>query len=86
MVAAHVRIAPLRPVAVVDPAVVRDLIYAGAAAADGIEHVRARAGPHGMDILAFVDSNDIEAAAGILHRLVEDIIGSTTLLHLWRII
>jgi hypothetical protein len=86
MVAAHVRIAPLRPAAAVEPAVVRDLIYANAAAADGIEHVRARAGPHGMDIVAFIHGNSAELASGVLNRLVKEVIGGNTLLRLWRII
>jgi len=86
MMAAHVRIAPLDPAAVAEPTVIRDLIFANAAAADGIEHVRARAGPHFVDIIAFVDGNDPDEAAGTLRRLAEEAIGRTALLRLWRVI
>ncbi|MFB9357579.1 hypothetical protein [Actinoplanes nipponensis] len=80
------RIAPLDAAQALEPTVVRDLVYAGAAAADGIEHVRVRARPSCLDILAFVDSNDPQVAADVLRRLTAEVIGRTELLRLWRVI
>jgi hypothetical protein len=86
MVVAHIRIAPLTSTDAVEPSVLRNLIYAHAPPRYGVEHIRCRAGPHGFDILAFVDSNDPEAANVILHRLVSNAISHTSLLRHWRII
>ncbi|WP_346538583.1 hypothetical protein [Micromonospora sp. DPT] len=86
MVAAHLRIAPLTPTVVLDPAVLRDLIHAQAPAGSGVEHLRVRAGPDSADILAFIDSNDPAAAFDLLHRLVSSAIREAEPLRLWRIV
>lgn len=86
MVTAHIRIAPLGAATPIDPSVLRDLIYAQTVAANGVEHIRIRAGPHGADILAFMDSDDINEATDTLHRIVSSTITSTPPLHRWRII
>ncbi|HEX5543364.1 MAG TPA: hypothetical protein VFX60_17720 [Micromonospora sp.] len=85
MVVAHIRIAPLTSMVTIDPLVLRDLIYDTAEPDDCIEHLRVRAGPHGADILAFVDSSDPEEAVDKLHRLVSQVIAHEPLLRLWRI-
>ncbi len=51
-----------------------------------MEHIRIRAGPHGADILAFVDSDNAEAALDILRNLVHEKIATTGPLHSWRIV
>jgi hypothetical protein len=86
MVATLVRIAPLVDTGQLDDAHLRDLIYAQVRPQNGIEHIRARAGPHGVDILAFVDGNDPQAAADVLRSLVNELISSNPLLRLWRIV
>ncbi|SCG61364.1 hypothetical protein [Micromonospora halophytica] len=86
MVAAHVHIAPLTPTCALDESGLRDLIYAQATPAAAVEHIRIRAGPHGADILAFIDSDDPKEAADTLHHLVEKVIANTPLLRPWRII
>ncbi|MEU1685444.1 hypothetical protein [Micromonospora sp. NPDC005707] len=86
MVAAHLRITPLDSAITLAPQVLRDLIYAHALPTDGMEHVRVRAGPEGVDVLAFVDSDDPEAATEILHNVVRAAIRQEPLLRLWRII
>ncbi|MFE9201938.1 hypothetical protein [Micromonospora sp. NPDC007230] len=86
MVATHIRIAPLAATTTVDSSVLRDLIYAQAAPGHGVEHIRVRAGPHGADILAFIDSDDPKEAADTLHRIVDKAISSNPLLQPWRII
>lgn len=86
MVAAFVRIAPLVDTSPLDDGQLRDLIYAQARPQNGIEHVRARAGPHGVDILAFIDGNDPRVAADVLRSLVNELICSNPLLRLWRIV
>jgi hypothetical protein len=86
MVAAHVRIAPLDPARHADLAKVCELICAQAGSADRVEHLRARTGPYGIDILAFIDSNDAETAAGFLRLVVNEAIGAFPLLRLWRIV
>ncbi|MEU4779216.1 hypothetical protein [Micromonospora sp. NPDC023633] len=86
MVAAHIRIAPLDSTTPIDPSVLRDLIYAQTAPGNGVEHIRVRAGPHGADILAFIDGDDPKEATDTLHRIVDMTITSTPLLRPWRII
>ncbi|MGB2571156.1 hypothetical protein ACPFP2_22310 [Micromonospora citrea] len=86
MVATHIRIASLTSTSKLDESELRDLIYAQATPAAAVEHVRIRAGPHGVDILAFLDSDDPEEAAEALHRLVHKVIASTPLLRTWRIV
>jgi hypothetical protein len=86
MVAAHIRIAPLNATTTIDSSVLRDLIYAQALPGHGVEHLRVRAGPHGADILAFIDSDDPKEAADTLHRIVDKAITSTPVLRPWRII
>ncbi|MGV9211904.1 hypothetical protein ACTFTM_08585 [Micromonospora sp. RB23] len=86
MVATHIRIAPLTPTEAIDPAELRDLLYLHMLAGSGVEHLRVRAGPHGADILAFVDTDDPEKAAEALRRIVDTTIASTPLLAPWRVL
>jgi hypothetical protein len=86
MVAALVRIAPLGIAGPLDPDRLRDLIHAQARPENRIEHVRARAGPHGVDILAFMEGNDPLVATEVLRDLVNELIRSNSLLRLWRIV
>lgn len=81
---AHLRIAPLTPTTTIDPSTLRDLLLADAE--NSVEHIRIRAGPHGADILAFVDSDSAEAALDILRSLVHEKIATTGPLHSWRIV
>ncbi|SCG57912.1 hypothetical protein [Micromonospora coxensis] len=86
MIAAHIRIASLTSTCGLDESELRDLIHAQATPAAAVEHIRIRAGPHGVDILAFLDSDDPKEAAEALHHLVDKAIASTPLLRTWRII
>ncbi|MFG1894681.1 hypothetical protein ACGFIP_11755 [Micromonospora zamorensis] len=86
MVAAHLRIVPLDPTRTLAPRVLRDLIHAHAAPADRLEHIHIRAGPQGVDVLAFVDSNDVGSATEILRRVISLAISQEPLLSLWRIL
>ncbi|MEU4217934.1 hypothetical protein [Actinoplanes sp. NPDC026623] len=86
MVAALVRIAPLASAGPMEPTEMRDLVYTNAAPEDGIEHVRARHGPHGIDIVAFLDGDDAAAAADRLRGLVEKTIHATAALRNWHVI
>lgn len=86
MVAAHIRIAPLTSADAIDPAELRDLLYLHTLAGSGVEHLRVRAGPHGADILAFVDTDDPERAAHVLRHIVDTTIANTPLLAPWRVL
>lgn len=86
MVAAFVRIAPLASIAGIDPAVLRDLIWDCAAPDDAVEHLYIRAGPGGVDIIAFIDTATAQQADDTLHRLVEKSIATKPQLRLWRVI
>ncbi|SCF28298.1 hypothetical protein GA0070215_114141 [Micromonospora marina] len=86
MIAAYLRIAPLTPAAPVDPMALRNLLYGQCGPGNGVEHIRVRAGPHGVDIIAFIDGNDPERANEVLRQVAEKAIISTTSLHLWRIV
>jgi hypothetical protein len=86
MVAAFLRIAPLASTAGIDPAVLRDLMWDCAAPDDAVEHLYIRAGPDGVDIIAFIDTTDARQADDALHRLVEKSIASKPQLRLWRVI
>ncbi|MEU1808557.1 hypothetical protein O7622_07955 [Micromonospora sp. WMMD1076] len=86
MIAAYLRIAPLTTAASVDPMALRDLLYAQCGPGNGVEHIRVRAGPHGVDIIAFIDGNDPERANEVLRQVVEKAITATASLHLWRMV
>lgn len=81
---AYLRIAPLAPTTTVDPSTLRDLLLADNEGR--VEHIRIRAGPHGADILAFIDSDSAGAALDILRRLVNKRIATPGPLRSWRII
>ncbi|MGV9764887.1 hypothetical protein [Micromonospora tulbaghiae] len=86
MVAAYIRIAPLGAATPIEPLVLRDLLYAQTVAASRVEHIRIRAGPHTVDVIAFIDSDDVEEAIDTLHRLVSSAIATTPQLRPWRIV
>ncbi|MDW3845855.1 hypothetical protein NMK34_04475 [Micromonospora sp. BRA006-A] len=86
LIAAHLRIAPLTAAATVDPMALRHLLYAQCGPGNGVEHIRVRAGPHGADIIAFIDGNDPEKANELLRQIVEKAIAATTPLHFWRVV
>ncbi|NML52336.1 hypothetical protein HHL19_26980 [Streptomyces sp. R302] len=52
---------------------IEDLLWAHAVPADGLEHLRVRSLPHGMDVVLFLgapsDAAALLAAAGLLDRL-----------------
>ncbi|MFH9738959.1 hypothetical protein ACH4MA_14820 [Streptomyces roseolus] len=52
---------------------IEDLLWAHAVLADGLEHIRVRPLPHGMDVVLFLstpsDASALLAAAGLLDRL-----------------
>lgn len=81
---AYLRIAPLAPTATVDPSTLQDLLLADLGG--GVEHIRIRAGPHGVDIVAFIDSDSVEVALDILRHLVHQKIATSGLLRSWRIV
>ncbi|WBC15470.1 hypothetical protein O7600_01150 [Micromonospora sp. WMMA1998] len=86
MVATHLRIAPLTATPMVDPAAIREVLSARCSAGNGVEHIRVRAGPHGADIMAFVDTEDVDEAGHALRRLVQEAIADTVWLRPWRIV
>jgi hypothetical protein len=60
MLLVHVRLASpehTRPTAA-DAALVHDALWAHAPAAAGLEHIRARAGPDGIDLVFFIRNAD----------------------------
>lgn len=81
---AHLRIAPLTPTTTIDPSTLRDLLLADTEGS--VEHIRIRAGPHGADILAFVDSDSAEVALDVLRRLVQQKIATSGPFRSWRIV
>ncbi|WP_412541594.1 hypothetical protein R8Z50_03260 [Longispora sp. K20-0274] len=86
MVTALARIARLAGPPDLDAATVTALLWDTATTADRIEHVRARAGPDGIDILAFLDLTDPEEAHLRLRALVQRAIATTPRLRAWRVI
>ncbi|MFI7215302.1 hypothetical protein ACIBP4_29520 [Micromonospora maritima] len=84
--ATHLRIAPLTATPLVDPAAIREVLSARCGAGNGVEHLRVRAGPHGVDIVAFVDTDDIDEAGHALRRLVETTIVDIVWLRSWRVV
>jgi hypothetical protein len=86
MVVAHVRIVPIGSISPGVLAKVRDVVQVWVGAAKDIEHVRVRAGPDGIAVLAFADGNDPDVTADMVRRLVTDAIEHDESRRLWRIL
>lgn len=67
------------------PEVLVDLLWAHTHPADGIEHLRAATGPHGIDVSAFAMNVQGHAADHGLREVVERAVRATPVLCEYRI-
>jgi hypothetical protein len=86
MVAAWIRAAALVAAASVEPQELLELLWLATTEDDGMEHIRIRAGPEHLDVLAFLNGSDPEEAHRALDRLVRRAIDTNPRLRLMRII
>jgi hypothetical protein len=86
MVAAWIRVAPLMATGAVEPHELLALLWEATTDDEGMEHIRVRAGPEYLDVLAFVRGTDNHSAHRVLERLVRRVIDRNPRMRLMRII
>ncbi|MER8035465.1 hypothetical protein [Streptomyces hydrogenans] len=73
MVRVRLTSAPGAHVSAMGPELIQDLLWAHAVPDDGLEHIRVRCAPHGMDVVLFLsapgDASALQAVDLLLERL-----------------
>jgi hypothetical protein len=81
-----VLVAPLTMSCGLDAEAFRELLAQHASPTDRLQHIRVRAGPHGLWIFGFLVADSPEQARITLRRLVETTMTKTPALSLWRVV